>query len=103
MPCSRSSFTAFALRPPILQWTMMSGASATCGISARRFGSSPSGISVDPGIRQIWNSCGSRTSRMHVGCAAVDRAPSDPRRSFRAPPAADGAADAAGRMPQNCS
>ena len=35
-------------------WAAPTDVSASC----------PSGISVDPGIRQIWNSCGSRTSRM---------------------------------------
>ncbi len=56
--CRRKS-QALALRPPILQWatTSMLGSS-----SPTRFGKSPSGISLAPGILAIWYSLGSRTS-----------------------------------------
>ena len=35
-----------------------------CATSATRDATWPSGMSTDPGIRLIWYSCGSRTSRM---------------------------------------
>ncbi len=56
-----------ALRPPLLQWTMIS----CCGPVRRIVPSSGSGKSVLPGMRQIWNSSGLRTSRMIQLFAAI--------------------------------
>src|ERR1700722_6814654 len=55
--CCRNA-TAFALRPPILQWATISRLEAS---SLTRFGKCLSGIRC-PLRLQIWYSCGSRTS-----------------------------------------
>ena len=66
--CFRRS-TALALRMPLLQCATIS---ASLSSSLRRFGRSPSGISFEVGMRQIWYSCSSRTSTRTNVVAAVD-------------------------------
>ena len=58
-PFCLSKSIAFWLRPPVLHCATIS---AFLSSSPSRFGKSPNGISMDPGMRAIWNSCGSRTS-----------------------------------------
>src|SRR5205814_8817805 len=57
--------TALALRAPERQWTTNSSAELS---SCMRRATAPSGMSVEPGMRQISYSCGWRTSMGLDGC-----------------------------------
>ena len=103
IPWSRSRATAFALRPPILQWTTMSGRPRPAGSrraasAARRAGSASTpecGRSRTRAARARRESTDARRDRAR-DFKRLDRRSPGPPRWMRPPRVAAG-------MPQNCS